>query len=144
MAAGDDEFRHFVEAQDRCLNEVIAELSAGRKRSHWMWFIFPQMSGLGSSSLAIRFAIEDLDQAERFLSHPVLGPRLKEAAKLMLIHAGQDPVQILGGIDAVKLRSSMTLFSHVPGAPRIFQDVLNSFYDGTECDKTLRLLGLAP
>jgi len=137
-----DEFSHFVEAQDRCLSDVIAELSAGRKRSHWMWFIFPQMSGLGSSSFAVRFGLEGLDQAARYLSHPVLGPRLRQAAELMLRQAGQDPIDVLGAIDALKLRSSMTLFSRVPGAPQEFRDVLDRFYDGAECDRTLRLLGL--
>ncbi len=137
-----DEFQHFVSAQSGCSEAVAAEILAGRKQSHWMWFVFPQLSGLGSSPTARRFSIEGLDQARRYLAHPVLGKRLVEMAQLLLSHSGQRPQDILGDVDAMKLRSSVTLFSRVPAAPAVFRQVLDEFYDGRECEKTLCLLGL--
>jgi len=104
----------FVQAQAPVWDRVRAELAAGRKESHWMWFVFPQLAALGRSATAKHFGLDDLQAARAYLAHPVLGPRLIEAARLMLRHQGQPPEAVLGGIDAMKLRSSMTLFARVP------------------------------
>lgn len=127
----------FVQAQAPVWDRVRAELAAGRKESHWMWFVFPQLASLGRSATARHFGLDDLQAARAYLAHPVLGPRLVEAAGLMLRHRGQPPEAVLGGIDAMKLRSSMTLFSHVPGADPVFAKVLSTFHDGAECPLTL-------
>lgn len=127
----------FLEAQDPAWPDVRAELSAGRKTSHWMWFVFPQLASLGRSPMSQLFGLADLAEAEAYLAHPALRARLVEAAKLMLAHRGADPVAILGRIDAAKLRSSMTLFAAVPGAPEVFAEVLEAFYSGVRCPRTL-------
>ena len=101
----------FVAAQERVWPEVVAELGAGRKRTHWMWFVFPQVAGLGSSAMAQRYAIGSLDEARAYLAHPVLGARLREATRLVLRHRGTPAEAVLGPIDAMKFRSSMTLFA---------------------------------
>jgi uncharacterized protein (DUF1810 family) len=122
----------FVTAQDPVWPRVTAELAAGAKRSHWMWFVFPQIAGLGSSAMSQRYALDSLDDARAYLAHPVLGPRLLEATDLMLAHAGTPAEAILGGIDAVKFRSSMTLFqAAAPDEPR-FARALDAFYDGPD------------
>src|SRR3954447_21914973 len=104
------DLQRFVEAQTAVWRDVVAELEAGAKRSHWMWFVFPQIHGLGTSPMAVRYAVASLAEAQAYATHRVLGPRLREATVLMLHHAGTPPEAILGGIDALKLRSSMTLF----------------------------------
>ena len=111
-------FDHFVQAQDPIWSRVIAELTAGAKRSHWMWFVFPELAGLGSSPMAVRFALASHDAAAGYLDHPLLGPRLHEATGLMLRHQGRPAEAILGGIDAMKFRSSMTLFRAPPPPTR--------------------------
>lgn len=131
----------FVAAQDRVWTEVEAELAAGAKRSHWMWFVFPQIEGLGRSETARRYAIRDLDEARAYLAHPVLGPRLKAACDLMLRHRGQTPEAILGGIDAMKLRSSMTLFERADPAEKRFPAILDAFFQDRRCPRTLEYLG---
>ena len=130
----------FVEAQDPVWAQVTAELAAGGKRSHWMWFVFPQIAGLGRSPMAVRYALRSVTEAAGYAAHPVLGPRLAEATDLMLGHAGRPAETILGGIDALKFRSSMTLF-HVaaPGEPR-FERALAAFFDGEPDPRTLALL----
>jgi uncharacterized protein (DUF1810 family) len=137
--------QRFVAAQDAggTYDTALAELRAGAKRSHWMWFVFPQVAGLGRSPAAREYAIASLDEARAYLAHPVLGPRLREAAQALLAHAGSlSAFDVLGGIDAVKLRSSMTLFAQAaPGdhaAP--FRAVLAAFHGGEEDDATLSLL----
>ena len=127
----------FVVAQDGTFERALAELRAGRKGSHWMWWVFPQVAGLGRSDTARRYAIRDLDAAAAHLAHPVLGPRLALAAEAMLTHAGRDPEDVLGPVDAMKLRSSMTLFDAVPGAPAAFGRVLDVFHGGSRCEHTL-------
>src|SRR5689334_25157250 len=102
--------QRFVEAQDRVYTRVVAELRAGRKTSHWMWFVFPQIAGLGSSPMAQRYAIASLDEARAYLGHPVLGARLREAAAALTGLGSRSAEEVMGGIDAIKLRSSMTLF----------------------------------
>ncbi len=133
----------FVRAQDGVYDSALGELIAGRKRTHWMWFVFPQLDGLGSSMTAQRYAIRDIEEARAYLEHPVLGPRLRECAAAMLAHAGRDATDILGYPDDLKLRSSMTLFARAAADPAVFEQVIEAFYDGPD-DRTLDLLGASP
>ena len=127
----------FVEAQDGRYADALAELRAGRKRTHWMWFVFPQIAGLGSSPTAQRYAIASLDEARAYLAHPVLGPRLRECAGLLLT-AERSASEIFGYPDDLKLRSSMTLFAAAePDGP--YAQVLEHLYDGPD-QRTLDLL----
>jgi uncharacterized protein (DUF1810 family) len=138
--------QRFVDAQAGVYPVALAELTAGRKRSHWMWFVFPQLAGLGSSATAQRYAIRDLDEARAYLAHPVLGPRLVEAATALLGVEGRSAGQILGHPDDLKLRSSMTLFAAAADDPGVFRAVLDRYYDGPD-QRTLDLLtsaGRAP
>ena len=140
MAGG---LERFVVAQDAdgTYARVLAELAAGRKRSHWMWFVFPQIAGLGSSPTAVRFAIASLAEAEAYLAHLVLGARLKECAALVDAIAERGPVEVFGAVDALKLRSSMTLFSLVTPREEIFSTVLKHFFSGERDPLTLRIVG---
>ncbi|KIC10268.1 calpastatin [Leisingera sp. ANG-M1] len=131
-----EELDMFVEAQDTVWADVLSELTAGQKTSHWMWFVFPQLAELGRSHMAQLYGIEDLNEATAYLNHEKLRARLVEVSRLMLSHQDQDAAQILGGIDAKKLRSSMTLFTAVPDAPGEFQQVLDAFYGGQPCPLT--------
>ncbi len=127
----------FVEAQRPVYPEVLAELGAGTKRTHWMWFIFPQIAGLGRSPAAQKYAIADLDEARAYLAHAVLGPRLLECTGAMLSWAGRkDAETILGPVDAMKLRSSMTLFESAGGGA-VFSRALESFFGGERDEATL-------
>jgi uncharacterized protein (DUF1810 family) len=130
----------FVEAQASVYEAARREISAGRKRSHWMWFVFPQLAALGRSPTAKFYGIADAAEAAAYLAHPVLGPRLVEMAGLMLRHRGQAAEAVLGAVDAMKLRSSMTLFSRVPGADPVFREVLAGFFQGEDCVLTLAAL----
>jgi uncharacterized protein (DUF1810 family) len=132
----------FVEAQDAggTYAQALAELRAGRKHSHWMWFVFPQITGLGRSPTAQHFAISGLEEARAYLAHPVLGPRLVEAARALLDQPSRDPVAVLGPIDEQKLRSSMTLFSQAEPDEPVFGRVLDEFFDGEADDATLSRL----
>ena len=130
----------FVRAQHGVYGEALAELRDGRKRSHWMWFIFPQIAGLGSSDMARRYAIATLTEAKAYLTHPVLGPRLTACVEAMLAHAGTSATVILGGIDATKLRSSLTLFSRAADDPTLFDRCLTAFFDGGADPATLERL----
>lgn len=135
------ELQEFVEAQDRHWPQILAELRDGRKVTHWIWYVFPQLAILGRSHRALHFGLPDLDSAADYLRHPVLGPRLREATGIVLGHEGTAPVEILGPVDALKLRSCMTLFAAVPGAPDCFREVLNRFYSGERCPVTRDALG---
>jgi uncharacterized protein (DUF1810 family) len=135
------DLERFVHAQDGVHEQARAELAAGRKRSHWMWFVFPQLAGLGSSPTAQAYAIRDLQEARAYLAHPVLGPRLAECAGTLLTVEGRTASQILGYPDDLKLRSSMTLFAEAAGDPAVFRRVLERYYDGPD-PRTLELLGL--
>lgn len=137
------ELQRFVEAQERdgTYERALAELRAGRKRGHWIWFVFPQIEGLGYSEMSRLYAIAGLDEAAAYLAHPLLGPRLAQSAEVLLQLPGQDPVAILGEVDAVKLRSSMTLFAHVPGAAPVFGEVLARYYAGVADEATEQRLG---
>ena len=128
----------FVQAQDGSYEDAKAELAAGRKRTHWMWFIFPQLSGLGSSPTAQHYAIRDRAEARAYLAHPVLGARLHELAGL-LVKSDRSASEIFGYPDDLKLLSSMTLFAAVADDPAPFQQVIDHFYDGPD-QRTLDLL----
>ncbi len=127
----------FVAAQAAVYEEVCAELRAGRKRSHWMWFIFPQIAGLGGSAMAVRYAIASREEAAAYLAHPVLGPRLRECTALVLQVEGRAIDEILGEIDAMKFRSSMTLFAHAAEENRLFLDALQKYFAGQADPLTL-------
>lgn len=131
----------FVEAQQDVYPVALSELRQGRKQSHWMWFIFPQLRGLGRSEMSHFYGIADLDEARRYLAHPVLGQRLVECARAVLAHTGQRPETIMGAVDAGKLRSSATLFSAVEGATDEFGQILAGFFDNRPCRMTLDRLG---
>lgn len=130
----------FLEAQNTVWDNVIAELEQGRKTSHWMWFIFPQLAELGRSDMSQLYGIHDLGEARAYLAHPELRERLVTVSRVMLGHAGTPARDILGKVDAMKLRSSMTLFAAVPDAPPEFQEVLDRFHDGTPCPRTVDAL----
>lgn len=135
------ELQRFVDAQDRVYGRVVSELRAGHKTSHWMWFVFPQLAGLGSSPMAQRYAISSLDEASAYLAHPVLGPRLRECTQLVLDVIGRDISDILGYPDNLKFHSSMTLFAAVDGAPQLFETALVQYFAGKPDAKTLEMLG---
>jgi uncharacterized protein (DUF1810 family) len=130
----------FIEAQQNDYATALAEIKNGRKESHWMWYIFPQVLGLGYTSTSMEYAIQDLDEATAYLNHPVLGKRLTEISNALLTLETNDADKIFGGTDSLKLRSSMTLFSIVPDADVVFQKVLDKFFNGAKDDKTLQLL----
>ena len=129
----------FVTAQQGVYDQALAELRQGRKTSHWMWFVFPQLDGLGRSPTARRYAIRSLDEARAYLDHPVLGERLRECARVVA-ETADPPDAVFGGIDALKLRSSMTLFARAAPAESVFTDVLDRHYGGEPDDATDRLL----
>ena len=134
--------QRFVDAQDRVYRIALAELLAGAKQSHWMWFIFPQLSDLGRSPTAKFYGIASLDEARAYLGHPTLSPRLRECAAALLPWTGRRSAeQILGSADAIKLRSSMTLFDQVE-PKSIFATVLERFFGGAPDERTLALLNL--
>jgi uncharacterized protein (DUF1810 family) len=119
---------------------AIAELRAGRKTSHWMWFVFPQLSGLGHSPMSTTYAISSLGEATAYLAHAVLGPRLVECARILTEAAGRTAQDIFGTTDALKLRSSMTLFAHATTDSGVFRMVLEEYFGGVEDEVTMRLL----
>ena len=130
----------FVAAQAETYGDALAELRAGRKRSHWMWFVFPQIAGLGRSPTARFYAIASEAEARAYLTHSLLGARLRECTRALLEHRGSSAEAILGPIDAVKLRSSMTLFERVGGEGEPFSSCLDVFFGGERDEATLRLL----
>ena len=132
------DLQRFVDAQDRggIYDGALAELREGRKTSHWMWFVFPQIAGLGSSPMAQRYAISSLDEARAYLAHPVLGDRLREAARALTGLDTRSPDEVLGGIDAMKLRSSMTLFMRAAPDEPLFAQVLDQYFGGAADDAT--------
>lgn len=130
----------FVAAQDPVIDAVREELRSGRKRSHWMWFIFPQIAGLGHSEMARRYAIRSLDEARAYLAHPVLGERLRECARLVAAIQGRTAREIFGSPDDLKFRSCMTLFSLADPDERVFADCLEQYYGGVPDEATLELI----
>ena len=137
------DLERFVAAQDegRTYEAAVAELRSGRKRSHWMWFVFPQIAGLGQSPISRRYAISSLAEARAYLAHEVLGPLLLECARIVASLNAASAEDIFGGIDAMKLRSSMTLFARADPANRVFGEVLEAYFGGEADAATDRLLG---
>lgn len=140
------DLRRFVDAQAGVYATVLAELRNGAKRSHWIWFVFPQLRGLGRSPTAVRFGITSIDEARAYLSHPVLGPRLRECTRLVARIDGRSVDEIFGWPDNLKVRSSMTLFARATDDPDIqadFRAVLDKFYNGEDDPATVELLNTA-
>jgi uncharacterized protein (DUF1810 family) len=138
------ELERFVSAQNEggTYRAALSELRAGAKRTHWMWFVFPQIAGLGSSPTARRYAIASLQEARAYLDHPVLGPRLRESAAALVEREGaDDPAAVLGSVDALKLRSSMTLFTRAAPTEPVFAAVLDRYYGGVADPATEAHLG---
>jgi uncharacterized protein (DUF1810 family) len=134
----------FVKAQEGSYAAAIAELRAGEKQSHWMWFIFPQVAGLGNSSMAQRYAIQSRAEAVAYLAHPILGPRLRECAEALRSVDGRSAEQIMGYPDDIKLKSSLTLFGEVSPPGSIFECLLEKYYEGSRDSKTLDFLRREP
>jgi uncharacterized protein (DUF1810 family) len=135
------DLERFVTAQNSggTYQRAVAELRNGRKTSHWMWFIFPQITGLGHSAMAHEYAINDLAEAQTYLAHPVLGPRLIECSEIVAAHRGLSAQKIFGGIDAMKLRSSMTLFAKADPHQVIFKQVIDQHFDGPDPETERRI-----
>ena len=138
-----DDLSRFVEAQAPHLGDVRAELAAGRKRTHWMWFVFPQLRGLGHSQMARHFGIASRDEAVTYLAHPTLGPRLRECVELVLAVDGRTAYEIFDSPDDLKLRSCLTLFREIDGADGVFAKALQKYFDGQPDPMTLQLLAAA-
>jgi len=137
------ELQRFLDAQDRVYDTVLDELRAGRKRSHWIWFVFPQLQGLGRSATATRYGISALEEARAYLAHTVLGPRLRECTRLVARIESASADEIFGFPDTLKVRSSMTLFARAADDPDVaadFRAVLDKFYDGVEDGLTVAQL----
>ena len=141
MSTHDFGLERFVAAQAPLYAHALAELKSGRKQGHWMWFVFPQLAGLGRSPTALFYGIASAAEARAYLVHPLLGPRLRECSEALLAHRGRSAESILGPVDALKLRSSMTLFEAVAEDAEPFARVLETFHDGERDPLTLDLLG---
>lgn len=142
--SGGDGLDRFVSAQRDTYDRALAEIRAGRKRTHWMWFVFPQLAGLGRSATAAYYALSGLAEAAAYLAHPVLGPRLVAISRALLDLPAPDPTAVFGYPDDLKLHSCMTLFAQVHGADAVFGAVLAACFAGRPDDATLRLLGGRP
>ena len=136
----DYNLERFIDAQHTDYAIALAEIRDGKKQSHWMWYIFPQVLGLGYTSVSILYAIKDIKEATAYLNHEILGKRLIEISNALLQLDTDDARKIFGSPDNMKLRSSMTLFSLVPGADKVFQAVLDKFFNGKKDERTLQLL----
>jgi uncharacterized protein (DUF1810 family) len=136
-----DDLDRFASAQEGVYDGVLEELRRGRKSGHWIWFIFPQVAGLGHSAMSQHYAITSLAEARAYLAHPVLGARLRECARIVAATTGRTALEIFGSIDAMKLRSSMTLFHRAAPDEPVFAEVLDRFYDGRPDDATDARLG---
>jgi uncharacterized protein (DUF1810 family) len=142
MTASDDfDLQRFVDAQAPVIDRVRGELRAGRKRSHWMWFVFPQVAGLGNSAMAVRYALGSLAEAHAYVAHPVLGPRLRECTRLVLAVRDRPIGAILGHPDDLKFHSCMTLFRRAAPQDQIFADALRKFFAGEDDAASLARLG---
>lgn len=135
------DLKRFVDAQAAVYGNVVGELRDGRKRSHWMWFVFPQLRGLGGSPTAVHYGISSLDEARAYLGHALLGPRLRECARLVTGVQGRSAAEIFGSPDDLKLCSSMTLFAHATEDDADFVAVLEKYYEGRQDELTLKRLG---
>ena len=134
------DLERFIQAQRNVYEQALAEIRTGRKRSHWMWYIFPQYAGLGSSAISQLYAIKGLEEAQAYLHHPVLGPRLVECAEAALAIQDRSAVEVFGSPDDAKLRSSATLFAAVTPAGSVFSRLLDKYFAGERDDRTLQLL----
>ena len=134
------DLQRFVEAQSPVISQVKSELRSGRKRTHWMWFVFPQVAGLGSSRLARRYAIGSREEAVAYAGHPVLGTRLRECTALVNGIEGRSAAEVFGSPDDLKFRSSMTLFAAVAAEPTPFETALERYYDGERDETTIGFL----
>lgn len=134
------DLNRFLESQDRVYSSVLSELKSGHKQSHWIWYIFPQVSGLGRSPTSQYYAIKSKPEAESYLNHPILGARLKECAEILLGIENKTAREILGRPDDLKLRSSMTLFASMAEPGSVFEKVLEKYFHGDRCQRTLMLL----
>ena len=132
--------QRFIKAQAGIYETVVYELKNGHKTSHWMWFIFPQIKGLGFSSMSIQYSISSRPEAEEYLNHPVLGSRIRECSRIVFDINGYSAKQIFGSIDELKFRSSMTLFNYVQNSDNIFELVLEKYFKGLQDNRTLELL----
>ena len=141
--AADDPFElnRFVQAQSGDYAQALRELRGGRKYGHWIWYILPQVRGLGMSSMSSRYGIGSLDEAKAYLAHPVLGTRLRECVEAVAAHKGMSATQILGSLDAMKFRSCLTLFAEADGPDSAFARALEQFFDDQRDPRTLELLG---
>ncbi len=141
-AASPDSYdlHRFVEAQESNYLQALAELRAGRKQSHWSWYVLPQIRGMGSSSMSVRYAISSLAEAKAYLEHPVLGARLQETVAALHAHRSLSAAQILGHVDAQKFHSCLTLFNRVPGASPQFRDALKKYFSAAEDPSTISIL----
>ena len=135
------DLQRFVDAQAPVFDQVLSELRQGRKRSHWMWFVFPQVRGLGRTGMAWDFAIASRAEAEAYLGHAVLGPRLRQCCQLLLQVEGRSARAILGSPDDLKFRSCLTLFAGVASDNTVFEQALQKYYAGDRCQPTLHFLG---
>jgi uncharacterized protein (DUF1810 family) len=141
ISAGDSyDLARFVEAQEHDYGQALSEIRSGQKRSHWMWYIFPQLDGLGFSPASRRYSIKSVAEAEAYLRHPILGPRLLEIARAALGVESRSALEVFGSPDDMKLRSSATLFASVSPAGSVFGQLLDRYFGGEPDDKTLRLL----
>lgn len=134
------DLNRFIEAQDTNYDDAIAEIRAGRKRSHWMWYVFPQLTGLGQSAMSYRYGIRGEEEARAYLSHPVLGRRLHDCAEAILAVQARSAREILGTPDDLKLKSSATLFARVSSPGSIFEQILDRYYSSERDAKTIELL----
>ncbi len=140
MQADPFDLQRFLSAQASVYGQALAELRGGRKRSHWMWFVFPQIEGLGHSATSIHYAIKSLEEARGYLRHPVLGSRLRECAEAVYAIEGRTASDVFGFPDDLKLRSSMTLFAAVAQPESVFHRVLEKYFQGKQDERTLQLL----
>jgi uncharacterized protein (DUF1810 family) len=132
--------QRFIDARERDYQSVLAEIKAGQKRSHWMWYVFPQYDGLGFSPTSIHFSIKSLEEVRAYLDHPILGPRLRECVDAFLAITGRSAHEIFGAPDDLKLKSSMTLFAHISPEGSAFEQVLDRYFGGERDGKTLELV----
>ena len=145
-ASGDDphDLDRFVKAQDADYDRALSEIRRGRKQSHWMWYVFPQFDGLGSTPTSKRYSIKSIAEAKAYLDHPILGPRLIECVEATLAVDGRSALEIFGSPDDLKLRSCATLFACVSPAGSAFDRLLAKYFQGVRDDRTLELVGIAP
>lgn len=139
-SADPHDLARFIKAQEGTYDHALAEIRNGRKRSHWMWFIFPQFNGLGFSATSKRYAIKSVAEAQAYLYHPVLGPRLLECTEAVVANEGRSAVEIFGSPDDLKLRSCATLFASISSPGSVFDRLLDTFFDGEHDARTLQLI----